>query len=52
MASLVESRKYGSIDTTDPKLEMGACAIIHIPCDCVDCTSILDKPWISGIPLD
>ena len=28
---------------------MGVCAILHIPCDCVACTSILDKTWISGI---
>ena len=36
----------------DPKLGMGICAIRCIPCACVECTSILDKPWISGIPLD
>ena len=36
----------------DPKLGMGVCAIRHIPCVCVACTSILDKPWISGIPSD
>ena len=23
-----------------------------IPCDCVACASMLDKPWISGIPSD
>ena len=34
----------------DPKLGMGECAILHIPCACVACTLILDKPWISGIP--
>ena len=33
----------------DPKLGMGACTICHIPCACVACTSMLDKPWISGI---
>ena len=36
----------------DPKLGMGVCAIRCIPCACVDCTSILDKAWISGIPSD
>ena len=34
----------------DPKLGMGKCAIRRIPCVCVACTSMLDKPWISGIP--
>ena len=29
---------------------MGICTIIRIPCACVACTSMLDKPWISGIP--
>ena len=33
-----------------PKLSMGECAIRSIPCVCVACTSMLDKPWISGIP--
>ena len=36
----------------DPKLGMGVCAIRRIPCGCVSCTSMLDKAWISGIPLD
>ena len=27
---------------------MGICAILRIPCDCVVCTSMLDKPWTSG----
>ena len=36
----------------DPKLGMGVCAIRHIPCACVACTSMLDKAWISGIPSD
>ena len=36
----------------DPKLGHGVCAIICIPCACVSCTSIIDKPWISGIPPD
>ena len=35
-------------------LELGndICAIICIPCACVACTSMIYKPWISGIPLD
>ena len=33
----------------DTKLCMGVCAICHIPCACVDYTSMLDKPWISDI---
>ena len=33
----------------DPKLGMGLCAIIRIPCSCVACSSMLDKPWIYGI---
>ena len=36
----------------DPKLGNGVCVIHHIPCACVACTSILDKPWIYGIPSD
>ena len=36
----------------DPKLGMVICAILHISCACVACTSMLDKPWISGIPSD
>ena len=36
----------------DPKLGNGICAILRIPCDCVACTSMLDKPWIYGIPSD
>ena len=36
----------------DPKLGMGICAIRRIPCACVSCTSMLDKPWIYGIPSD
>ena len=35
----------------DPKVGNGVCAIIHIPCACVSCTSIPDKPRISSIPL-
>ena len=34
----------------DPKLGHGICAICRIPCACVGCTSMLDKPWICGIP--
>ena len=33
-----------------PKLGPGICEILHIPCACVGCTSILGKTWISGIP--
>ena len=33
----------------DPKLGMVKCAICRIPCACVHCTSMLDKPWISSI---
>ena len=36
----------------DPKLVMGVCEICHIPCACVACTSMLDKPWMSGISID
>ena len=36
----------------DQKLGMGVCEIHLIPCACVACTSMLDKPWISGIPSD
>ena len=35
----------------DPKLGHLIYAICHIPCACVGCTSIMEKPWISGIPL-
>ena len=31
---------------------MGIYAIRDIPCACVACTSMLYKPWMSGIPLD
>ena len=31
---------------------MGVCAIRRIPCVCVSCTSMLDKPWMSGISSD
>ena len=33
----------------DPKLDNDVCAIFRIPCNYVSCTSMLDKPWISGI---
>ena len=33
-----------------PKLGHGICEICRISCACVGFTSILDKPWISGIP--
>ena len=36
----------------DPKLGNGVCAILHIPCACVACTSMQDKPWVSGIKSD
>ena len=36
----------------DIKLGHGVCAILCIPCACVVCTSMLDKPWIYGIPSD
>ena len=36
----------------DPKLSIGKCAILRIPCACVACASNLDKAWISGIPSD
>ena len=36
----------------NPKLVMGICAIRHIPCACVACTSMIYKPWISSIPSD
>ena len=34
----------------DTKLGMGVCAIRRIPCACVTCTSMMETPWISGIP--
>ena len=34
----------------DPKPGMDICAIRRIPCACVKCTSVINKPWISGIP--
>ena len=33
----------------DKKIGMGIYSIFHIPCACVVCTSMLDKPWISVI---
>ena len=30
----------------DIRLGHGICAIFHIPCECVVCTSILDQPWV------
>ena len=33
----------------NPKLGHGICTIRRIPCACVACTSILEKPWIYGI---
>ena len=34
----------------DPNLGHVICAILRIPCACVSCTSMLDQPWISGVP--
>ena len=34
----------------DPKLGHVICEIRRIPCACVVCTSMLEKPWISGMP--
>ena len=34
----------------DKKLGRFICDILHIPCACVGCTSMLEKRWISGIP--
>ena len=42
------SKHYNSC--FDPKLGHGICAIFRIPCACVACTSMLDKPCTSGIP--
>ena len=36
----------------DTKLVNGVCAILRIPCSCVACELMLDKPCISGIPPD
>ena len=36
----------------DPKLGNGIFVIQRIPCACVACTSMLEKPWIYGIPSD
>ena len=36
----------------DPKLDNGVCEILLIPCACVACTSMIYKPWISGISSD
>ena len=33
----------------DTKIGMGVREILRIPCACVACTSMLDKPWISDI---
>ena len=34
----------------DIKISHGICEILPIPCACVSCTSMIDQPWISGIP--
>ena len=36
----------------DPKIGMGICVIRRIPCDCVECASMLDKTWIYVIASD
>ena len=36
----------------DPKIGNGVCKTLCIPCACVACTSMLDRPRISGIPSD
>ena len=33
----------------DPKLGHDICAIHHIPCTYIECKSMLDKSWFSGI---
>ena len=33
----------------DITLGHGICAILHILCACVECTFMLDKPWIPGL---
>ena len=33
----------------DPKLGHEKCAILRIPCACIACTKMLDKPWADGI---
>ena len=33
----------------DTNIGHGICAIFRIPCACVGCTSMMDKPWIYGI---
>ena len=34
----------------DPKLGIDICSILRLTCACLACTSMLDKPWIYGIP--
>ena len=36
----------------DPKLGNGVCEIFCIPCACIKCTPMLNKPWIYGISSD
>ena len=45
----MESSKHHSL-WFDPKIGHGICAISRTPFACVGCTSMLDKPWIYGIP--
>ena len=35
-----------------PKLGSGICAIHRIPYACVACASMIEKPWIAGMPSD
>ena len=35
----------------DQKIGYGTYDIRIIPCSCVYCTSMLDKPWVCGLPL-
>ena len=36
----------------DPKIGMGVCVILCIPCACVACISMIEKHWIYGITSD
>ena len=51
------SKPHGAREKTKPyhlrfdtKLSNGVCTILRIPCAYVSCTSMIDKPWISGTP--
>ena len=47
-----ELSKHYHLRFDNKKLGMGVCAIRFILFSCVSCTSMLYKPWISGIPPD